>query len=70
MAHEDPSFAQVGPILEILAEHFQNYWIPFKILNINSIPKHTSLETSKKNQVGCRLGAKVGPNYVQCSEKK
>ena len=27
------------------------------------------METSKNNQIGCGLGAKVGPNYVQCSEK-
>ena len=23
----------------------------------------------KKNQIGCVLGAKFGPNYVQCCEK-
>ena len=27
------------------------------------------METSKKNQIGCGLGAKFGPNYVQCCEK-
>ena len=27
------------------------------------------METNKKNQIGCGLGAKFGPNYVQCSEK-
>ena len=27
------------------------------------------METSKKNQVGCGLRAKFGPNYVQCCEK-
>ena len=27
------------------------------------------METSKKNQIGCGLGAKFGPNYVQCYEK-
>ena len=27
------------------------------------------METSKKNQVGCGLGAKFGPNYGQCCEK-
>ena len=26
-------------------------------------------KNSKKNQVGCGLGAKFGPNYVQCCEK-
>ena len=30
---------------------------------------HTSLETSKKNQIGYGLGAKFGPNYIQCCEK-
>ena len=24
---------------------------------------------AKKNKVGCGLGAKFGPNYVQCCEK-
>ena len=28
------------------------------------------METSKKNQIGCGLGAKFGPNYVQCCEIK
>ena len=28
-----------------------------------------TLETSKKNQVGCGLRAKFWPNYVQCCEK-
>ena len=28
-----------------------------------------TLETSKKNQVWHGLGAKFGPNYVQCCEK-
>ena len=28
------------------------------------------METSKENQIGCGLGAKFGPNYVQCSENK
>ena len=28
------------------------------------------METSKKNQIGCDLGAKFGPNHVQCCEKK
>ena len=28
------------------------------------------METSKKNQIGCDLGAKFGPNDVQCCEKK
>ena len=27
------------------------------------------METSKKNQIGCGLGAKFRPNYVQCCEK-
>ena len=27
------------------------------------------METIKKNQIGCSLGAKCGPNYVQCCEK-
>ena len=27
------------------------------------------METSKKNQIGCGLGAKFGLNYVQCCEK-
>ena len=27
------------------------------------------METSKKNQIGFGLGAKFGPNYVQCCEK-
>ena len=27
------------------------------------------MKTSKKNQIGCGLGAKFGPNYVQCCEK-
>ena len=27
------------------------------------------METSKENQIGCGLGAKFGPNYVQCCEK-
>ena len=27
------------------------------------------METSKQNQVGCDLGVKFGPNYVQCCEK-
>ena len=27
------------------------------------------METSKKNQVGCGLGAKLGSNYVQCCKK-
>ena len=27
------------------------------------------METSKKNQIGCGLGATFGPNYVQCCEK-
>ena len=27
------------------------------------------METSKKNQIGCGLGAKFGPNYAQCCEK-
>ena len=27
------------------------------------------METSKKNQIGCGLRAKFGPNYVQCCEK-
>ena len=27
------------------------------------------METSKKNQIGCGLGAKFGSNYVQCCEK-
>ena len=26
-------------------------------------------KTSKKYQIGCGLGAKFGPNYVQCYEK-
>ena len=32
--------------------------------------KHTSLETSKKNQIGCGLGAKFGPNDVQCEKSE
>ena len=28
-----------------------------------------TLETSKKNQIGCGLWAKFGQNYVQCYEK-
>ena len=28
------------------------------------------MESSKENQIGCVLGAKFGPNYVQCSENK
>ena len=28
------------------------------------------METCKKNQIGCGLGEKFGPNYVQCCEKK
>ena len=27
------------------------------------------METSKKNQIACGLGAKCGLNYVQCCEK-
>ena len=27
------------------------------------------METSKRNQIGCGLGAKFGPNYVRCCEK-
>ena len=27
------------------------------------------MKTSKKNQIGCVLGGKCGPNYVQCCEK-
>ena len=27
------------------------------------------METSKQNQIGCDLGVKFGPNYVQCCEK-
>ena len=27
------------------------------------------MKTSKKNQVGRGLGAKFGPNYIQCCEK-
>ena len=27
------------------------------------------METSKKNQIGCGLRAKLGPNYVQYCEK-
>ena len=27
------------------------------------------METSKENQIGCGLGSKFGPNYVQCCEK-
>ena len=27
------------------------------------------METSKKNRIGCGLGAKFRPNYVQCCEK-
>ena len=27
------------------------------------------MKTSKKHQIGCGLGAKFGPNYVQCCEK-
>ena len=27
------------------------------------------MEISKKNQIGSGLGAKFGPNYVQCCEK-
>ena len=27
------------------------------------------METSKKNQIGCGLGARFGPNYAQCCEK-
>ena len=26
-------------------------------------------KAAKKNQIGCGLGAKFGPNYVQCCEK-
>ena len=27
------------------------------------------METSKKSEIGCGLGAKFGTNYVQCCEK-
>ena len=27
------------------------------------------MKTAKKNQIGCGLRAKFGPNYVQCCEK-
>ena len=27
------------------------------------------IENQQKNQIGCGLGAKFGPNYVQCCEK-
>ena len=27
------------------------------------------METCKKNQIGCGVGAKFGSNYVQCCEK-
>ena len=27
------------------------------------------MEIGKKNQIGCGLGAKFGPKYVQCCEK-
>ena len=64
-----PKLGRKIVISEVLANFFQKHWIPIKVFNINWIPKHTSLETSKKNQIGCGLGAKFGPNYVQCCAK-
>ena len=29
-----------------------------------------TLENSKKNQIGCGLWEKFGPNYVQCEKNK
>ena len=44
------SWAQKWQFLEVLAKIFQNYWITIKVININWIPQHISLETSKKKK--------------------
>ena len=40
-----------------------NFLILIEFLNI------LHWKTAKKNQIGCGLWAKCGPNYVQCCEK-
>ena len=38
---------------------FKNYWIAIEVVNINWIPEHISLETSKK------VGVVLGQNFYQ-----
>ena len=37
--------------------------------NFSKILTYLIGSQQKKNQIGCGLGAKFGPNYVQCCEK-
>ena len=66
MAHGDP-IIEVGKkwlFLEVLANFFQNYWIPVIVININWICQHISLETSKKSQSGCGFaGLKIAGQW-------
>ena len=55
--------------MEVLTKFFQNYWIPIKVFNINEFPNILHWKPAKKPQIGYGLGAKFGPNYVQCFEK-
>ena len=67
MAHGDPSFARAGQkILEI----FRTTGFQLKLLVLIEFPNILHCQPVKKNQIGCGLGAKFGPNYVQCCEKR
>ena len=40
-----------------------------KFLILIEFPSIVHWKPAKKNQIGCGLGAKFGPNYDQCCEK-
>ena len=41
-----------------------------KFLILIESPNIVHWKPAKKNQIECGLGAKFGPNYVQCCEKR
>ena len=62
--------------MEVLAKIFQDGYLltgfQIKFLILIEFPSHYILidwKPAKKNQIRCGLGAKFGPNYVQCCEK-
>ena len=73
MAHGDPRFAQVGPKNSNFQRFQQNVFITIgfqlKFLILIEFTNILYWKPAKKNEIGCGLRTKLGPNYVQCCEK-
>ena len=52
---------------KIFSKLYTGFQLNFLILI--EFPNILHWKPAKKNQIGCGLGAKFGPNYVQCCEK-